>query len=74
MTTTSIKVPTELRDRVQRHARSSRASQAAVLGRALDLLDRQEFFTELSRSVAERPEDAAQAAERDAWLAGPVID
>ncbi|MGH3471372.1 MAG: ribbon-helix-helix protein, CopG family [Nocardioidaceae bacterium] len=72
MSTTTIKVPSQLRERVQRHAQREHVSQATVIERALDLLDREAFFTQLCRDVAERPEDATECDERNAWLAGPV--
>lgn len=72
MPTTTIKVSVQLRERVQQHARREHVSQAAVLERALDLLDRDAFFTQLSRDIAERPEDATERDEREAWLGGPV--
>ncbi|MFA5566178.1 MAG: hypothetical protein WC184_08915 [Acidimicrobiia bacterium] len=72
MKATTIKVPTSLRERVQAHAQRQRLSQAAVLEKALDLLDREEFFAQLAQDVAQRGEAAADVAEREAWLAGPV--
>ncbi len=72
--TTTIKVPPHLRDRVQRHARREHVSQADVLARALDALDRSEFFEQLRRQVAAEPETEQEQAERDQWLAGPFED
>ena len=72
--TTTIKVPTRLRERVQQHAQRSQASQADVLERALDLLDREDFFAELRHRVAEHPETSDEQAEREQWLAGPFED
>lgn len=72
MTQTTIKVPPDVRDRVQRHARRRHVSQAAVLDRALNLLDREAFFDQLRSDVADRPETEADRAEREAWLAGPL--
>lgn len=73
MTSTTIKVPPELRERVQQHAQREHVSQAAVIEHALNLLDREAFFTQLRRDVAEHPEDADERSEREAWLAGPVV-
>lgn len=73
MTSTTIKVSPELRQRVQQHAQREHVSQAAVIEHALDLLERESFFTQLRRDVAEHPENAAERQERDAWLAGPVV-
>lgn len=70
--TTTMKVPTELRDRVQRHARREHVSQAAVIEHALDLLEREEFFTQLRQDVVDHPESRDERREREAWLAGPV--
>lgn len=72
--TTTIKVPRHLRDRVQRHAHRDQVSQADVLDRALDALDRSEFFTELRRQVAAEPETDEEQADREEWLAGPFED
>lgn len=72
--TTTIKVPNHLRERVQQHAQRSHASQADVLERALDLLDREDFFAELRHRAAEQPETSDEQSERDLWLAGPFED
>lgn len=72
MTSTTIKVPAQLRERVQQHARREQVSQATVLEHALDLLDRESFFTQLRQDVRERPEGASEHDEREAWLGGPV--
>lgn len=72
--TTTIKVPSRLRDRVQQHARRDQVTQAELLDRALDALDRDEFFTQLRRAVAADPETAEEQADRDEWLAGPFED
>ncbi|MGH3504523.1 MAG: hypothetical protein ACRDQA_27030 [Nocardioidaceae bacterium] len=74
MTQTTIKVPTDLRERVQDHARRTHLSQAAVLEHALDLLDREAFFDRLRRDVVEHPESPVERSERDAWLAGPLVN
>jgi predicted transcriptional regulator len=73
MPSTTIKVPPELRQRVAQHAQRARVSQAAVIEHALDLLDREAFFSQLRRDVAAHPEDATERQERDTWLAGPVV-
>lgn len=73
MTSTTIKVPPELRERVRRHALRRNVSQAAVIEHALDLLDREAFFAQLRRDVAEHPEHADERSERAAWLAEPVV-
>ena len=72
--TTTIKVPTRLRDRVQQHARRDQVSQAELLERALDALDRDEFFTQLRHAVDAQPETTDEQADRDEWLAGPLED
>ncbi len=72
--TTTIKVPTRLRDRVQQHARRDQVSQAELLTRALDALDRDEFFTQLRHAAATQPETTDEQTERDQWLAGPFED
>lgn len=72
MTSTTIKVPVTLRDRVQRHAQREHVSQAHVLEHALDLLDREAFFSQLRRDVVDRPENPAERHEREDWLGGPV--
>lgn len=74
MTTTTIKVPIQLRERVQEHARRERVSQASVLSHAMDLLDREAFFTQLRKDTRASPEDRTEQAEREAWLAGPISD
>lgn len=71
-TTTTITVPAQLRERVQQHAQRAQVSQASVLEHALDLLEREEFFTRLRRDVTERPEDEVVSDERETWLGGPV--
>ncbi len=71
--TTTIKVPVELRERVQAYAVARTETQAAVLSHALDLLDRETFFKRLAADIAREPEDAADAAEREAWLSGPAV-
>ncbi|MGH3630716.1 MAG: hypothetical protein ACRDRL_25150 [Sciscionella sp.] len=73
MTSTTIKVPPQLRERVQQHAQRGHVSQAAVLEHALDLLDREAFFAQLRRDVADRPEDSSERSERETWLAGPIV-
>lgn len=73
MSITTIKVTTNLRQRVQAHARRSHLSQADVLERALDLLDRDVFFEQLRRDVAEHPETVHEGNERDDWLGGPLV-
>lgn len=71
--TTTIKVPNDLRARVQQHAQARGQTQAAVVAHALDLLDRETFFAQLRDDIAAHPETTPDAAERDAWLAGPVV-
>jgi hypothetical protein len=44
-----------------------------VIEHALDLLDREAFFSQLRRDVAAHPEDATERQERETWLAGPVV-
>lgn len=73
MTSTTIKVPAELRERVQQHAKHDHVSQAAVIEHALDLLDQEAFFNQLRRDVAENPEDASERSARETWLGGPVV-
>lgn len=72
--TTTIKVPTRLRDRVQQHARRDQVSQAELLDRALDALDRTEFFAQLRQAVATQPETTEEQTDRDQWLDGPFED
>lgn len=72
--TTTIKVPTRLRDRVQQHARRDQVSQAEILDRALDALDRTEFFAQLRHAVATQPETTEEQTDRDQWLDGPFED
>lgn len=74
MAQTTIKVPVDLRQRVQEHAHRAHLSQAAVLEHALDLLDREAFFDQLRRDLAEHPETSQEHDEREAWLAGSLID
>lgn len=74
MSITTIKVTTDLRQRVQTHARRSHLSQADVLERAMDLLDRDVFFEQLRRDVAEHPETADERNDREDWLGGPLVD
>lgn len=73
MTSTTIKVPPGLRERIQQHAQREHVSQAAVIEHALNLLDREAFFAQLRRDVVEHPEDADERSAREAWLAGPVV-
>ncbi len=73
MSITTIKVTTDLRQRVQTHARRRHLSQAEVLERALDLLDRDVFFEQLRRDVAEHPETPDERSEREQWLGGPLV-
>lgn len=67
---TTIEVSKELRERVQQHAQRYQISQADVLERALDLLERKDFFSEVSRQVANHTETADERAERELWFAG----
>lgn len=71
--TTTIKVPVQLRERVQEYAIRRGQTRAAVLNHALDLLDREAFFERLASDVATHAEDEVDVAERDAWLAGPTL-
>lgn len=70
--TTTIKVPNELRERVQHYARKRQQTQAAVVAHALDLLDREAFFAQLAGDIVVRPETPQDLIDRDAWLSGPV--
>lgn len=72
MSTTTIKVPRELRDRVQKHAARQGVTQATVLSEALDLLDRRAFFDRLRADVEAAPETLTEAQERDSWLGGAL--
>ena len=73
MSITTIKVTTDLRERVRQHARRGGLSQADVLQRALDLLDRDVFFQQLRSDVAAHPESESERTESDAWLGGPLV-
>lgn len=64
---------TELRTRVQEHAQRRQVSQATVLEHALDLLDREAFFTQLQHDVTEQPEEPSERNDRQAWLGGTVL-
>lgn len=70
ITGTTIRVPIELRARVWQNAQRNQISHAAVLERALDLLDRETFFAQLHHDVSQYPEDEPQRRERESWLAG----
>lgn len=69
MNETTIKVPDTVRDRVREHARRTRATHANVIEHALDLLDREEFFTQLAADIEADPETPEERAERETWLA-----
>lgn len=43
------------------------------MDRALDLLDRDVFFDQLRRDVAEYPESPEERIERESWLGGPFV-
>lgn len=73
MTTTTIKVPRELRDRVQKHAAQQGVTQAVILSEALDLLDRRAFFVRLRMDVEQNPETPVEVQEREAWLGGALV-
>ena len=57
-TTTSIKVPTALRDRLAARARRTNTTLAGALARALDESEEQEFWSAVRQAHA-RPDAAA---------------
>lgn len=66
---TTIKVPTELRDRVKAAA-SSGESQADTIARALDRLERAQFLEAMARQVP----DAEYLAEAAQWERASLAD
>jgi hypothetical protein len=77
MSSTTVKVPVELRDRIAARARSRHVSQAQVIFMALEALDRREFWTTVRHgynSLRENPEAWHDyVLERDDWLDAPLI-
>lgn len=67
-------VPAELRARVRQLARRLHVTEATVLERALDLLGREAFFTQVRRDVVRHPEGAAEGRERETWLGAVLSD
>lgn len=62
MSTTSIKVPVELRDRLSAVARRQRVTLAAAISHALDVAETAEFWDRVRTSM---PAAAANPAETD---------
>lgn len=72
--TTTIKVPTELRDRLRRHADRGSRTLAQHIDLLLDLEDREERFASM-RSAMARMTPAQRASyqqERDEWIDAPL--
>lgn len=65
MTTTTIKVPTTLRDRLARRTHQGNVSLAAVIGQALDALEEKEFWDAVRRDHARLTEGGRQAYVSD---------
>lgn len=69
MTATTIKVSTELRDRLKQHA----SAHHRTIGEHLDALlaeeARRERFAELRRKMAETPPDLPYETETEQWQA-----
>lgn len=74
MTTTTIKVPSDLRDRLRSHADRGSRTLAQHIDLLLDLEDRDERFAAMQDAMA-RMTPAQQVAyerERDEWIDAPL--
>lgn len=69
MATTTIKVPTELRDRISASARSRGTSAAGLLAELLDEHERTERFAAVKAAYARLSLDDDYWAETRAWEA-----
>lgn len=74
MTTTTIKVSTETRDRLKAQAAAARLSLGEHLARLADAADRAARLEALGRAVAETPDTVLKeyAEEIDAWDAAEL--
>ncbi|MPZ52949.1 MAG: hypothetical protein GEU79_09500 [Acidimicrobiia bacterium] len=77
-TTTTIKVPAVLRDRISARAARDSISQAAVVADALDALDRRDFWRSIGdgyQRLAENTDEYQEYLdERDSWIDAPLTD
>ncbi|MGI8647119.1 MAG: hypothetical protein DLM55_12440 [Acidimicrobiales bacterium] len=74
--TTTVKLPTTLRNKLAARAKARHVSQAEVLAEALETLDRRDFWTSVSKEYAQLQSDRQAwrdyAAERNAWVDVPM--
>lgn len=68
MPATTIKVPAELRDRINRDARARGVSAAALLADLLESHERAERFRAIREAYAQLPQTDDYAAETQSWV------
>lgn len=71
---TTIKVSRELRDRIAERAHADHVSLAAAISHALDLADRQEFWSATATEHAALSESERAAYRSDATLGDDLAD
>jgi len=75
---TTIKVPSETRDRIASVADQEQVSQAAVVEQALDALEQRNFWNAVDagyqRLRADDDEWSDYVAERDEWVVAGLTD
>lgn len=67
MTMTTIKVPTELRDRISEGARKRGVTTAALLTQLLDEHERTQWFAAIKQAYQQLPVDDDYWSETHAW-------
>lgn len=68
MPSTTIKVPTELRDRLAELARREDTTLAGAIARSLDAAETAEFWARVASTMSVRPRVAADAGQLDGTL------
>ena len=74
MTVTTIKVPTELRDRLAAKAKHDNLTMAAVIAQALDETDERQFWADVRKAHAALTEEDRAAYVPDATLMDDLDD
>ena len=74
MTTTTIKVPSELRDRLAERARRDHLTLAGVIEKSLEAEETREFWGAVHAANASLEEDERLATVSDAILADDLAD
>lgn len=74
MTTTTIKVPSDLRDRLAERARRDNVTLAAAITKALDEAEDHAFWEQVNRDHAALNEHDREAFVRDATLTDDLDD